>query len=345
MPLSTRRALLATAGTGVVSSLAGCGSLLSNSPSAEAPVLTRSEGYRVFVTDEVAFPNAETVSFVKNESSADVSVYPSGDDQIQQIRDCLTDGQPAVVAGADAQWTVMQACADSGRRYGLTQSGWKPTDRIAAAVPKQGRLDTHKFVGTELPRDLPWAVSELLTPLLSDRPMTLELEVPDSSQTIGRSRIRGVNDVGGFDRWDTVRVAADAEPAVVSVDIQATVYGGSTLKDTSSYEPDRIRFVSDFPGRITQTAPQNTHVGSLIVNISESIDPENSLMRYTFTPQEKAELGSFTACARAIFQTQDTEPPISYTSNGRFRWRDSRLLEDDTWVHHTPGEAVWYPNV
>lgn len=344
MPPCTRRALLATAGTGVITSLAGCGSLLNNSPSAEAPPFEGIDGYRVFMAEGVDFPNVEAVSFVGEESSADVSVYPSGDDHVQQVRDCLADGQPAVVAGPDAQWTVMQACAKSDRRYGFAQNGWTPTDRIAAAVPKQGRLDTHKFVGAELPRDLPWAVSEVLDPQLPDYPEPLDLQIPDGSTTIGRSRIRGVNDVGGFDRWDIVRLAAKAEPAVISLDLQATIYGGATPKDASSYKPDRIRFVSDGPGNITGTSPRDTDLDSLAVETTDSAGSDESLMQYTFTPQKNAELRSFAACTRTQFQTDDTEPPISYDSNGRFRWRDPQLLEDDTWVHHTPGEAVWYPN-
>ncbi|RLM34679.1 hypothetical protein DVK01_13400 [Haloarcula sp. Atlit-120R] len=273
-----------------------------------------------------------------------MSVYPSGDDQVQQVRDCLTDGRPAVVAGADAQWTVMQACADSERRYGFTQNGWGPTDRIAAAVPKQGRLDTHKFVGAELPRDLPWAVSEVLEPSLPECPAPLELEGPDGATTIGRSRIRGVNDVGGFDRWDTLRMAANVDPAVVSVDMQATVYGGSTQSDTSSYKPDRIRFVSDFPGKISGMSPQDAGLDSLTVEATSNTGPETTLTQYTFTPRGKRYQGAFAACARTQFRTRKTEPPISYDSNGRFRWRDPQLLDDDTWVHHTPGQAVWYPN-
>jgi hypothetical protein len=344
MPPCTRRALLTAAGTGVVASLAGCGSLVNNSPLAEAPPVGELDGYRVFIAEGVDFPNPGAVSSVKDSASADVSVYPSGDDQVQQVRGCLTDGRPAVVVGANAQWTVMQACADSDRRYGFTQNGWGPTDRIAAAVPKQGRLDTHKFVGAELPRDLPWAVSEVLEPSLPECPEPLDLEVPDGATTIGRSRIRGVNDVGGFDRWDTLRLAAKTEPAVVSVDMQATMYGGSTQSDTSSYKPDRIRFVSDFPERITGMSPQDADIDGLTVETTGSAGSETTLMQYTFTPQEKIDLWSFAACTRMQFQTRDTEPPISYDSNGRFRWRDPQLLDDDTWVHHTPGQAVWYPN-
>jgi hypothetical protein len=153
-----------------------------------------------------------------------------------------------------------------------------------------------------------------------------------------------VNDVGGFDRWDIVRLAAKAEPAVISVDMQATIYGGATPQDASSYRPDRIRFVSDVPGNITGKSPQNTDLDALAVETTDGAGSDKSLVQYTFTPQKNAELRSFAACTRTQFQTNDTEPPISYISNGRFRWHDPQLLEDDTWVHHTPGEAVWYPN-
>ena len=344
MPPRSRRALLATVATGVAGSIAGCGSVLNSSPSTAAPPVHGVGGRRIFVASGVEFPNTDHVSLVNDPDDADVAVFPSGDDQITEVT-VLADNMPVVVAGRDAQWTVMQACDETGRSYGFARDSWGANTRIAAAVPNDNRLDTHLFVGAELPRDLPWALGELFDPLLKDCTVPVESpSVPDDGVFVGASRIRGVNDAGGFDRWDRLYTVSGDEPTSFFLNIEATIYGGSTTGDDGAYRPEQVRLVAEFDNVVDTVGPGTTDANGLsIAHTIVSTENGGTNVDHTFTPQTAATRESFTAGTRIEIHVEDESLPFSYIGNGRFRWHDSQMLNDDTWVHHTPGNAVWHP--
>lgn len=341
MPPYTRRALLATAAAGAT---AGCSSVLNSSPSATPPTVTGIEGRSVFVADGVTVPSTDGVATVADPAEADVAVFPPGDDSVAAVARVLRNDTPVAVAGTDAQWTVMQACDETERSYGFASDGWGPDTRVAAAVPRESHLDTHAFVGAELPRDLPWALGELFDPLRGDCAIPVESpSVPDAAVPVGASRIRGLNDVGGFDRWDRVRTASDDSGTSFFVDTEATIDAGSRDGGAGAYRSDQVRLAADFDGFVADVGPGTAEGDGLTATHTVvSDDSAGTSVDHTFSPPDDTR-ESFTACTRAKVTVEAFEAPFSYVANARFRWRDPQLLEDDTWGHHTPGNAVWYP--
>lgn len=345
-PLS-RRALLATAATGTAGALAGCGSLLNSSPSPSAPSVRGIDGRPLFVADGVTFPDAagRDRSFVDDPSDADVAVFPPGDEHVEAVAGALEADTPVAVAGSDAQGTLMRSCGESARSYGFARDSWSPSTRVVAAVPDGPRLHTHLFVGPELPRDLPWALGELFDP--AGRECTVPVDepaVPDAATAIGTARIRGRNDVGGFDRRDRVRVSDDASPTSVFVDTEATIFAGSRGDDGGAYRADRVRIAADFEQDVADAGPGTTDANGLgVTHAVGSNGSDATSVDHSFTPETTETRESFTACTRTRVTVEEFADRFSYLANARFRWRDPQLLEDDTWVHHTPGSAVWVP--
>ncbi|GAB6862520.1 hypothetical protein JCM17092_26090 [Haloplanus litoreus] len=124
------------------------------------------------------------------------------------------------VVGADAQAALMEACAADGRSYGFARNSWGPETSVVAATPSGDRIDTHLFVGVDLPDDLLWELDDALVttgPECTLRQNSSEHSerFTEDTQPVSISRIRGVNDVGGFDRWDRVRAMRHADGASV----------------------------------------------------------------------------------------------------------------------------------
>ena len=340
----SRRALLATATATAVGALAGC-SALSSKPSADRPPESNSlSGTSVFLAPGVEFPDGTAAETVTNRAAADVAVYPSGDGSVAPVADALAADTPVAVAGSDAQWTLMRACADDGRSYGFARDSWGPETRVVAADPFDDRIDTHLFVGATLPRDLPWALGEALGSTVAPDDCTAPVEsplVPADASLVGASRIRGRNDVAGFDRWDRVWTVRGSTPAVFVAERQGRIFGGDAAANDGRYRADGVTLVTEFDAGFDAVGPAAGERNGL--SIGNESDPIENEARHAFATTTDATRESFTACQRSRVVVDAFEAPFSYVGNGRFAWRDLRLLDDDVWNHHTPGRAVWYP--
>lgn len=342
MPSRSRRAFLTATGVGL-GSLAGCTALSTEPPTAPPPTADGLTGRTVFVDSQVSVPDRVEFDRTNDTTAADIAVFAPSEASVEQAAVTLADGTPVAVAGTDAQWTLMQACRELDASYGLASSGWGAQTRFVAAVPRGGRLDTHIVVGAELPRDLPWALSETLSPPAQSCTAPFEhVELPEDVTRLGTARIRGRNDVAGFDRRDSVLVAADDDVTPVYVDTSATIWSGDAADGDDRYRADSVVLASEFDSRLDRIGPGSKTTESLTV--ADKSDTTEDEARQVFTPTTDAARDGFTACSRCRVVPDELGDRFSYLANARFRWRDPRLLRsDDTWGHHTPGEAVWYP--
>lgn len=346
MPPLSRRALLATMATGAAATSAGCSTWVGEpSPNSDTPHELANR--MVFAAEEVSLPRAESLNRTADPSTADVVVYPA-DASVEAITSSLQAETVTAVVGTDAQATLMEACAADGRSYGFARNSWGPETSVVAANPRDDRIDTHLFVGVDLPDDLLWALDEAF--VATGPECTLCQDSSDhperftgTTQPVSISRIRGVNDVGGFDRWDRVSATRHADGADYIVDISGTIFAGSAARQASNYRSDQIRLVTHTDG---QTEYVGLGIGGVPVDALQIDDRSNrsdGVVELAVTPGSDASRQSFTACQRAVITTETVEEQFSYTANGRFRWQKSGLFDDDLWHHHTPGQAVWYP--
>lgn len=346
MPPLSRRALLATMAAGTAGTSAGCsGWIDDSSTNANAP--SELANRTVFAAEGVTLPRAESLDRTADPSNADVAVYPA-DASVDSITDSLQAETATAVVGADAQAALMEACAADGRSYGFARNSWGPETSVVAATPSGDRIDTHLFVGVDLPDDLLWALDDALVttgPECTLRQNSSEHSerFTEDTQPVSISRIRGVNDVGGFDRWDRVRATRHAGGAGYVVDLTGTIFAGPAARHDSNYRSDQIRLVTHTDGQVESAT---LGVGGVSVDALQTDDRSkrsDGVVEQAVTPESDAARQSFTACQRAVITTDTVEKQFSYTANGRFRWRKSGLLDDDLWHHHTPGQAVWYP--
>lgn len=346
MPPLSRRALLATMAAGAAGTFAGCsGWIDEQSTNSNAP--PELANHTVFAAEDIILPGAESLDRTADPSTADVAVYPA-DVSLTSITDSLQAETVTAIVGTDAQAALMEACAADGRSYGFARNSWGPETSVVAATPSGDRIDTHLFVGVDLPDDLLWALDEAF--VTAGPECTLRQTSSDPSegftgdaQPVSISRIRGVNDVGGFDRWDRVRATRHGDGAGYVVDITGTIFAGPAARHASNYRSDQIRLVTHSDGQVES---HSLGIGGAPVDALQTDDRSKrseGVVEQAVTPESDAARQSFTACQRAVITTDTVEEQFSYTANGRFRWRKAGLFDDDLWHHHTPGRAVWYP--
>lgn len=329
----SRRALLAALGTSTASVLAGC--TAPGTKSIGPPPVDGIEGHPVFAADGVTLPDNPAVTTVDSVAAADVAVFPASDSAIDGVTAALEADTVTAVSGRDSQHTLMQACARDSRSYGFASDGWEPDTRVVAADPHDSHLDTHVFVGAEIPRDLPWALGEIFEPAVGDCPPA---DVgPSESTLLGRSRIRGRNQVAGFDRWDRVAVGSNDGESTVTTDVRATILAGSEVAGDDRYRADQLRTSVEFDQSVTAAARSKSDAG---VDLRTGGGERET--RTTFVPTDEATRRTFTGCQRSVVTAPTNGWPFSYIGNVRFRWRDPRLLGDEEYHHHTPGASVWY---
>jgi len=346
MPARSRRALLATMATGVVGAAAGCQSLTNDRPTADPPDAVGLSGVTLFLADGVALPPATSVDRVDAPTAADLAVFPPTDASVSRAVETLAADVPIAIAGADALGTLLAVCRAADRPYGFASNGWNSRTAVAGAVPRSGALHTHVFVTADYPDDVPWALGDLLRPATTDCAVPIEhLALPETVASLGTARVRGYNAAGEFDRRDRVLVrtdsGTDSDPTPVFVDTEGTIVAGRRGGPSGPYRADRIETVAHFDQRFTDVGPAGQTTDALRVqNVSDGLDHAANVV---FRPQSDATRQSFTACQRTRLAVDDFSGPFRYTGNVRFRWTDAQLLDDDTFVHHTPGSAVWYP--
>lgn len=346
MPPLSRRALLATAAAGTAGSVAGCSGFLDTSSTTSTP-RHGLENRTLHAADEVSVPRVDGLDRTADPSSADVAVYPT-DADVDSLASALQAGTVTAVVGTDAQATVMDVCASDGRSYGFARNSWHPEPAVVAANPGDDHLDTHLFVGLDLPDDLPWALGEAFAtagPACGFRePSSGAPEwVEDRVRPVGTSRIRGLNDVGGFDRWDRVGATSLSDGAGYLVEMTGTVFSGPAARQPSDYTSDQVRLVTHFDEPVESTLLGMGDVPADALQIEDRTERSAGVAEMAASPETGAARQSFTACLRAAVATETAETPFGYIGNGRFRWRKSGLFDDDLWHHHTPGAAVWYP--
>jgi hypothetical protein len=298
----------------------------------------------VFAAEEVTLPRAESLDRTADPSTADVAVYPA-DGHVESLIASLKRGTVTAVVGTDAQAALIEACAADGRAYGFARNSWGPETSVVAANPHDDRIDTHLFVGVDLPDDLLWVLDEAFVTagpecaLRGNRSDRSE-RVRENPQSVSVSRIRGVNDIGGFDRWDRVRATRHADGASYVVGITGTIFAGSAARHASNYRSDQIRLVTHAEGQIESA---NVGVGGVPIDALQTDDRSkhsDGVVEQAVAPESDAARQSFTACQRAVIVTPAVEEQFSYTANGPFRWRKPGVFDDDLWHHHTPGRAV-----
>lgn len=342
MPPQTRRALLATVATGTVGAIAGCGSLTNDDASLGPPEPRGLASATLFLADAVSLPQSADVDAVDDPSDADLAVFPAADASVTPAVEALGADVPVAIAGEAALGTLLAVCRDADRPYGFASNGWNSRTQVAGAVPSFRVLDTHVFVTARVPQDLPWALGGLLQPPSYDCAVPIEhVPVDDAAVSLGTARVRGYNAVGEFDRRDRVTVVPDGDPTPVFVDTEATIRAGRRSGERGPYRADRIKTVAQFDGRFDSVGPAGQTTDALAVqNVS---DPTEHTAAVEFSPRTDATRESFTACQRTRLEVENFSGPFRYTGNARFRWADPQLLDDATFVHHTPGSAVWYP--
>ncbi|QGA83788.1 hypothetical protein [Halomicrobium sp. LC1Hm] len=342
MPSTTRRALLATVATGTVGAVAGCQSLTDDRASLGRPGVTGLSTATLWVGDDVSLPPSTTVDRVSDPSDADLAVYPAVDGSVDSAIETLAADVPVAVVGDDALRTLLEICDGADRPYGFASNGWNSRTDVAGVVPSSGALDTHVFVTADYPDDLPWALGELRQPATHESAVPIEhVPLPENVRELGTARVRGYNAGGEFDRRDRVLVRPGSDPTPVFVDIEATIVAGRRDGPTGPYRTDRVETVAHFDQQFTDVGPSGQTTDALRVqNVSDATE---NAANTVFTPRNSETRSSFTACQRARVVLDDLSEPFRYTGNVRFRWTDPQLLEDDAFVHHTPGSAVWYP--
>jgi len=342
MPSTTRRALLATVATGTVGSVAGCQSLTDDRASLGRPSVTGLTGATLWLDDDVSLPSAVDAETTDTRTDADVAVFPAADASVDPAIETLAADVPVAVAGDDALATLLAICRGADRSYGFTSNGWNSSTDVAGAVPRFEALHTHVFVTADYPDDLPWALGDMLQPATHEPAVPIEhVPLPENARSLGTARVRGYNAVGEFDRRDRVFVRPDSDPMPVFAEMEATIVAGRVGGPTGPYRADRVKTVADFDQRFTDVGPAARTTDALDVrNVS---DPTEQLASVEFSPRNGPARESFTACQRARLAVDDLSTPFRYTGNARFRWADPQLLEDETFLHHTPGSAAWYP--
>jgi hypothetical protein len=343
----SRRALLATIATGTVGSVSGCTAWVDGRTTQPEPA-RRLANRSLYVAADVTVPTVDGLARSPNPTDADIAVFPAGAKDV--VLAALDTGTVAAVVGTDAQATLMAACAADGRSYGFARNSWNPDSSVVAAVPGESRIDTHLFVGLVLPDDLPWALGEVVA---TDSPGCSFRQGASNSpdqfagqlEPLGTSRIRGLNDAGGFDRWDRVRAATgrDGSDRAYVIEIMGTIYARSAARRGSDYVADQVRLVADTDGAVTDVDLGTGGVPAEELRIDDRTDRSEGELELRATPQSDAARRSFTACQQAVVVTETARSPFDYLANGRFRWRNPGLLDDELWHHHTPGRAVWYP--
>jgi len=346
MPPLSRRALLATMAAGAAGTSAGCSGWIDEPP-ANTNAPPELANRTVFAADGVTLPRVESLDSTADPSSADIAVYPA-DANVDSITDSLQAETVTAVVGADAQAALMEACVADGRSYGFARNSWGPETSVVAATPSGDRIDTHLFVGVNLPDDLLWAPDDAL--VTTGPECTLRQKSLDNSerftediQPVSISRIRSVNDVGGFDRWDRVPATRHAGGAGYVVDITGSMFADPASKHASNYRSDQIRLVTHADGQVESASLGTGGVPAEDLRTDDRSKHSDGVVEQTVTPESDAARQSFTACQRAAITSEPIEEQFSYTTNGRFRWRKPGLFDDDLWHHHTPGRAVWYP--
>jgi len=347
MPPRSRRALLAAVVAGFAGSIAGCNTL--SEESSPTPTLYDGfDGLPLYVADGVRLPEGVDLLTVEDPVGGRIALFPTDLSDTEEPLSALRGATPVAVVGPDAQGTLMDLCAADGRSYGFASDSWGPETRVAAAVPFGDSLATHLFEGSEIPRDLPQVIDRILNPprfgcTVDAELSTLPEEFDERARTLGTSFVHGRNDVAGFTRRDTVRVASEADRTNMVLDMRGTIYGGSTVGGDSRYTADQVRLVASFDDHLRTTAPQVGETEELVVE--RDVDRADDAVEHRFTPTSDQTRQQFTACQHSLVTASEIPSPFSYTANGRFRWRDPRLIrEDDRWHHHTPGRAVWYPD-
>lgn len=331
----SRRALLATAATGVVG-VAGCTAPASDPLAIDAPE-ARLQGRSAFVADDIEGP-IDGVTTVADPAAADLAVFSAAD--AEAVRAALAAGTTALVVGADARPTAEQACDADGRSYGFYSDSWGGDENAVAAVPRSDALETHVFSDVAVPDDLPWALAETVSPPRDDaldaRPSTaVPSSVADSLIPVGASRIRIRTRPGGIERWDRVRAASGSDRTWIVLETTATIAGGR-----EGFDADRIRLVDHVDERLEAVDADARPTDG--VEIRPRGDRSDGHAEHAFLPADGAARRSFTAFQRVVVTAPTVPEPFTYTANGRFRWCDPGLLADDHWYQHTPGRAVWY---
>ncbi|TKX63788.1 hypothetical protein EXE48_02015 [Halorubrum sp. ASP1] len=348
MPPRSRRSLLATVATGLAGGVAGCNARFGGSPS--PPTRTDLDDVGpLYVGDGVRLPDGSDPLTVEDPTGGRVAVFPAADANADAALAALRGATPVAVVGRDAQATLADVCARDGRPYGLASESWGPTTRVAAAVPFGDALATHLFEGVDVPAGLGDALDAVLNPPRPGCDVDAELPgYPDGFGERGRALapayVHGRNGVARFTRRDAVRVAPGPDRARVAVTIRATIRGGSAVDGGDDrYAADGVRIAASFDEPLHATAPPTGETDGLTVRREE--DRGDDAVDHGFESTSDRTRRGFTACQRSLLTPVETPDPFSYVANARFRWRDARLVrEDDYWHHHTPGQAVWYPD-
>jgi hypothetical protein len=301
----------------------------------------------VYASEAVSLPPSGRLDTTGDPTAAGVAVYPA-DATVASIADSLQAGTVTAVVGEDAQAVLMQACASDGRSFGFARDSWGPGPSVVAANPRGDRIDTHLFVGVDLPSDLLWtlgAAFETAGPGCTLRQDSADASgrVTGGTRPVGASRIRGVNDAGGFDRWDRVAATGDARGAGYVVDIAGTIFAGAAARRASEYRSDRIRLVSHTDGQVESAGLGTGGVAADALRTDDRSRLPDGVVELAATADRDTARRSFTACQRAVVATDTADEQFGYTANGRFRWRNPGLFDDELWHHHTPGRAVWHP--
>lgn len=331
---------------GATGTSAGCSGWIDEPPT-NANASPKLANRTVFAAEGVTLSRAESPDRTADPSSADVAVYPA-DANVDSITDALQTETVTAVVGTDAQTALMEACAADGRSYGFARNSWGPETSVVAATPSGDRIDTHLFVGVDLPDDLLWALDdafETTGPECTLRQNSLDNSerVTGDTQPVSISRIRGVNDVGGFDRWDRVHATRHADSAGYVVDITGAILAGPASKHASDYRSDQIRLVTHADGQVESVSLGTGGVPVEALQIDDRSKHSEGVVEQTVTSESDAARQCFKTCQHSFITTDPIEEQFSYTANGRFRWRTPGLFDDDLWHHHTPGQAVWYP--
>jgi len=342
MPPLSRRALLGTLATGSLSVTSGCQALTNDQPTVGPPAVTGLTSRTVFLDDQIDLPPTVDVDVTGTPTDADLAVFRPGAASVESAVETLAADVPIAIVGPDAEGTLLDSCRAADRPYGIARNSRDDTTGVVGAVPAFGTLDTHLFVGAELPRDLPWALGQLLEPATPECAVPPEhVPLPERAVSLGTARIRGYNAVGEFDRRDRVAVAPEQTPTSVFVDTEATIVAGRRGGDTGPYQVDQVTLAALFDQSFDAVGPAGqTTAGLAVQNRSDPLEHE---ARVEFTPRTAQRRASVTVCQRARLVVESFSGPFSYTGNARFRWTDPQLLEDETWVQHTPGRARWYP--
>lgn len=348
MSPQSRRSLLATLATGAVGAVAGCNESLP--PSAEPTTTDRLANRSLYVADGVPFPDVDGARRVSDVADADVAVFPPDTDP-ESVGNALASGVVAAVVGTDAQSSLRSACESTDRSYGFARDSWGGEETVVVGTPRDGTVDTHLFAGVDVADDVPWALGEAFDARgppceLGSETDAVPDEVADRLEPVGASRIRGVNDAGGFDRWDRVRAASNPDGSLeYVVDVSGTIFAGRAARTGSRYASDRVRLVAETDDRIEGVGLGAGGVPADDVRVEDRSDRGEGVVELAATADGDDARRSFTACQRAYVVSEADEPSVAYTANGRFRWRKSGLLDDEYWYHHTPGRARWRPRL